>query len=379
MPVTQTGRNVESLITDLSGVRKQLGELPGALQTTINGLLAAIQAELTEHRDQFIGVLRAEQNEAARFRKDNAAQQRRIEELLAELGQVRLDLVRAGLPDLASPGQQSDPEAEAEADAAALLSGDRQEPAPTRDGIKDNPLGPVPTPTTISPEEPAVTDSIPQTGADDVPPAVRDFVRQVLAEQLRASTPQDAVVEASPDPDPDPAPSPAVAAPLRLPAGGTNDLIPPALAWLAHVATLRKAAAINTLAVACNPHTWDFLADQVHTTGGNGAASHFTDPAGTERDQRRDWERASADPAKQPDTVLSGRSTVALLNALHATVHRGLDAELSIETWALAVTAYERIAEVVNATRPEPTAGTQNGPDDRPRVELDDRSPGQTD
>ncbi|MFB7669466.1 hypothetical protein ACFC1R_37090, partial [Kitasatospora sp. NPDC056138] len=111
------------------------------------------------------------------------------------------------------------------------------------------------------------------------------------------------------------------------------------------------------------------------TAGGDGAASHFTDPADAERDQRRVWERGGADPAKQPDTVLSGRAAVALLNALHGTVHRGLEAERGIETWALAVTAYERIAEVVNATRPQ-AARAEDRAEDRTRVELDDRSPG---
>lgn len=200
---------------------------------------------------------------------------------------------------------------------------------------------------------------------------MRDFVRQAMAEMLQVSgAPQEPAAANQRDQGvPDPA-----AAPPRPPAGSAENLIPPALAWPAHVATLRKAAAIDTLAIGCNPHTWDFLADQVRAARSDGAASHFTDPAGDERDQRRDWERGGTDPANQPDTVLSGRSAVALLNALHGTVHRGLDAERSIETWTLAVTAYERIAEAVNATRPG--ARAEDRAQDRPRVELDDRGPG---
>ncbi|MEU9046174.1 MULTISPECIES: hypothetical protein [unclassified Kitasatospora] len=380
MPVTKTGRNVESLVTELSEVRTQLDGLPARYQETISGLLASVRAELTEHRDRFIGVLRAEQTEAAKLRKDNSAQQHRIEELLADLAQARLDLAQAGHPG--HPDRLGAPAAQqqlVEPDATAAQPGpgafDEQDLVPVRLEADDSVPGPAPDPTTIttSTEEPAMTEPTPRPGAEDVPPAVRDYIRQVLAEQLHASpAPQEPAADTSAAPEQ--ARTTTAGAPLRPPAGGTSDLIPPTMAWPAHVATLRKASAVHKLVIACHPHTWDFLAGQVRTAGTDDRNPHFTDPAGTDRDQRRDWERGGTDLDKHPDTVLSGRSAVALLNALHTTVHRGLDAERSIETWSLAVTAYERIAEVVNATRPG--TGTPEGPDNRPRVVLDDRSPG---
>ncbi|MFE6054056.1 hypothetical protein ACFQ6N_25165 [Kitasatospora sp. NPDC056446] len=381
MPVTQTGRNVESLVTELSDARKQLDEIPARFQGAIDGLLASIGTELAAHRDRFIGVLRAEQSEAAKLRKDNAAQQQRIEELLADLGRARLDLVRAGRSSLSAgsrqqPGELDAPsgsaEPEPEPEARAV---DREDLASAPTGTGGSVPGPAPEQTTIttSAEESDMTESTPQPDTEDVPPAVRDYIRQLPAEQPHAtSAPRDPAVGVPTAPKE--ALAVAAEAPSRSAGGGTSDLIPPALAWPAHVATLRKAAAVNKLAVACHPHTWDFLADRVRAAGGKEHNPHFTDPAGADRDQRRDWDRSGADSDKHPDTVLSGRSAVALLNALHTMVHQGLDPERGIETWALAVTAYERIAEVVNATRP----GTHvpDGPDSRPRVVLDDRSLG---
>ncbi|MEC4014968.1 hypothetical protein [Streptomyces sp. H27-D2] len=70
----------------------------------------------------------------------------------------------------------------------------------------------------------------------------------------------------------------------------------------------------------------------------------------------------------QGDNVLSGRSVIALLNALRTTVYAGTGQE--VETWALAVTCYERIAQVVNATRP----ATDEQQLTQPRIVLDDLS-----
>ncbi|MFD8755658.1 hypothetical protein ACFV0O_32475 [Kitasatospora sp. NPDC059577] len=75
---------------------------------------------------------------------------------------------------------------------------------------------------------------------------------------------------------------------------------------------------------------WDFLAAQIEGT------DHFSKPVS----------------GSDEDMVPSGRSIIALLNALRRTAHNGVDGDSGIETWALAVTSYERIAAVINHTRP---------------------------
>ncbi|MFJ2186701.1 hypothetical protein ACIOJE_01895 [Kitasatospora sp. NPDC087861] len=136
--------------------------------------------------------------------------------------------------------------------------------------------------------------------------------------------------------------------------GPTDDvsgLIPESFAWESHVSTLRKAAAVKTVAISCHPETWDFLAAQVEGT------DHFSKPLNDGNE----------------DTVLSGRSTIALLNALRQTAYSGVGGDTGIETWALAVTSYERIAAVINSTRP----GGEVGGDEhlqQPHIVLDDRS-----
>ncbi|MFF1797666.1 hypothetical protein ACFVXQ_26195, partial [Kitasatospora sp. NPDC058263] len=136
-------------------------------------------------------------------------------------------------------------------------------------------------------------------------------------------------------------------------AGGVADLIPATLAWPAHVATLLKAAAVNTVAIACNPHTWEFLGTRVE------GAEHFDQQEAAQRPR-------AAFQEDEADTVLSGRSVIALLNALRTTVYAGTGQD--VETWALAVTCYERIAEVVNSTRP----ARDEHESTRPRIVLDD-------
>ncbi|MGW3231986.1 hypothetical protein [Kitasatospora sp. NPDC001095] len=137
------------------------------------------------------------------------------------------------------------------------------------------------------------------------------------------------------------------------PADDVSGLIPESFAWPIHVGTLRKAAAVRTVAISCHPETWDFLAAQIEGT------EHFSKPVG----------------GIDEDTILSGRSVIALLNALRRTAFNGVGSDSGIETWALAVTSYERIAAVINHTRPADGGGggeqlTQ------PRIVLDDRIDG---
>ncbi len=120
------------------------------------------------------------------------------------------------------------------------------------------------------------------------------------------------------------------------------------------MATLLKAAAVTTLVIACNPHTWEFLQQKVE------GAEHF--------DKQKATPAPSGAAPDDGDNVLSGRSVIALLNALRSTVYAGTGHE--VETWALAITCYERIAEVVNATRP--TGNDQQST--QSRVVLDDLS-----
>ncbi|MGW4808751.1 hypothetical protein [Kitasatospora sp. NPDC004272] len=329
--MSQTGRNVEQL----------LGQAARLLDdtTTIKGLVEvlpdhteqqaqAVLAELRAHRDQLLGVISKEQSESARYHRESGAQQKRIEELLEELGELRLRAATGSLgPEAASASGEREPAGPAQgAGPAGEFEGQPAVPHPQG---PPNTLhfavpGDTPSPSTSSTEENA-TVSEPTTPS---PAADRREGEKLL--------------------------------------GGTTDLIPPAFAWSAHVSTLRKAGAIHTLTLECHPHTWDFLNEQVRAVA-PGGTSHFHTP----EERSRDWDRPN--PEKPFTTDLSGRSTVALLNALHATVHRGVDQPRDIETWSLAVTFYERIAEVVAATRPrseqdQPESG--NGP----RVVLDDRS-----
>lgn len=348
MPVTQTGKNVESLVTELSEARKQLEGIPGHFQAATGGLLASIRTELTEHRDRFIGVLRAEQNEAAKLRKDNAAQQHRIEELLAELGQARLDLARADRPGpLAgthqAPGTDPSP-APSPGPAPAIPQPHAADPQDT--DVQDDPAA-TPEPDHLFAKETAVP---------EIAPAEDNTLPQAGITADQAHQLIELIARLSPGPETPPQ-QPAVEppTPTAIEAGGVADLIPAALAWPAHVTTLLKAAAVNTVAIACNPHTWEFLQHQVQD------AEHF-DKQPTAPQPR------SAVQEDPDDNILSGRSVIALLNALRTTVYAGTGQE--VETWALAVTCYERIAEVVNATRPAGD-GQQLA---RPRIVLDDLS-----
>ncbi|MFI5532157.1 hypothetical protein ACIA8O_26850 [Kitasatospora sp. NPDC051853] len=228
--------------------------LPGHLEQQAKASLA----ELRAHRDQPLGVINQEQTESARYHRKPPTQQKRIEVLLGELSEPRLQMAATG-------------------------------------------------------------------GA------------------------------------------PAAPAPERRLLGGTADLIPPAFAWSAHVTILRKAAAVHTPTAECNPHTWEFLTGQVTITDGPDA--HFTTPD----DRLRGRERERPAPEKPFTTELPGRSAVALLNALHRVAHRGVDQPHDIETWPLAITAYERIAAVVATAAPR-DGNSQPGFDNNPHAVLDDRT-----
>ncbi|MFG2915886.1 hypothetical protein ACGF0D_23750 [Kitasatospora sp. NPDC048298] len=156
--------------------------------------------------------------------------------------------------------------------------------------------------------------------------------------------------------EPEPAPAaepPAIEEAAGSPADDVSGLIPESFAWPIHVGTLRKAAAVRTVAISCHPETWDFLAAQIEDT------EHFSKPVG----------------GSDEDTILSGRSVIALLNALRRTAYNGVGSDSGIETWALAVTSYERIAAVINHTRPADEDGG-SGKLAQPRIVLDDRIDG---
>ncbi|MEV0533955.1 hypothetical protein [Kitasatospora sp. NPDC050463] len=326
--MTQTGRNVEKILDQAARLLNDATSIKGlieALPDHAEQQAQAVLAELRAHRDQLIGVINKEQSESARYHRESGVQQKRIEELLEQLGELRLQVATGSLVPTT---------------AESLVEYEPVDPARAEHVIgthEDQPAG----------DPPESIDSFagPETTVPSVPS---------IEENQNVAEPT--------------VPNPAVARPDadRL-LGGTTDLIPAVFAWSAHVATLRKAGAIHTLVVECHPHTWDFLNEQVRSVVA-GSASHFNTP----EERSREWDRPN--PEKPFTTDLSGRSTVALLNALHAAVHRGVEQPRDIETWSLAVTVYERIAEVVATTRPRGDQDAELG--SGPRVVLDDRTSG---
>ncbi|GLW74969.1 hypothetical protein Kpho02_72660 [Kitasatospora phosalacinea] len=325
--MTQTGRNVEQLLgqatrllEDSTTIKNSVEALPEHIEQQAQAVLS----ELRTHRDQLIGVISKEQSESARYHRESGAQQKRIEELLEQLGELRL---QAATGSFASEGARlpadSGPDDPARQEAPAAAP---EEPAPVQHAQSTAHF------TAAGDSSPSVTSTEENLTVSE-PAAFRSAVDRREGERLL---------------------------------GGTADLIPPVFVWSAHVATLRKASAIHTLTVECHPHTWDFLNEQVRAAS-PGGTSHFN----ATEERSREWDRPN--PEKPFTTDLSGRSTVALLNALHATVHRGVEQPRDIETWSLAVTSYERIAEVVAATRPRGEHDQQES-GNGPRVVLDDRT-----
>jgi hypothetical protein len=335
-----TARQIDLLRADVGNGFTELRTTGDTLRTE---LLKAITDGLRDHRDEIITALTREQQEAKLAHRDNRELQRQLAETRDELHRAHLKAIEAKtsttLADAAvGPAEIADPPAEvlplipqASASEAADADIDTVVRHPIRLFVKETAV----TDTTLAEES-----SSPRAG-------VTAEQAHQLIELLRRLEPPPAAAEQLATEQAAPA------APAE--AGGVADLIPASLAWPAHVATLLKAAAVNTVAVSCNPHTWEFLQQRVE------GAEHFDkqvtapQPRGAVQDD-------------QGDNILSGRSVIALLNALRSTVYAGTGQE--VETWALAVTCYERIAEVVNATRP--TGDDQQLT--RPRIVLDDLS-----
>ncbi|WP_441248299.1 hypothetical protein [Kitasatospora sp. McL0602] len=341
-----TARQVDLLRTEIGNGFTELRTNSDTLRTE---LLKAITDGLREHRDEIITALTREQQEAKLAHRDNRELQRQLAEARDELHQIQLlavqtespaALVEAVHPELVESAVADEP-AEGVFPAPPVI-----EPLP----VETLAAGPAPVylpvkETTVSETVPAEENHSPETGITG------DQARQLI-ELLSRLAP--ATV---PDQE-QPTASQAAADPTPGEAGGVTDLIPAALAWPTHVATLLKAAAVNTVAISCNPHTWDFLNKRVE------GAEHFDKQDAAQRP------RGSAQE-HQGDNVLSGRSVIALLNALRSAVYAGTGQE--VETWALAVTCYERIAQVINATRPAADEQQQQQLT-QPRIVLDDLS-----
>ncbi|WP_329486403.1 hypothetical protein OG618_07175 [Kitasatospora sp. NBC_01246] len=281
-------------------------ELRGTGDALRTELLDAIVDGLRDHRDEIVTALTRERQSAEQADRDTRRLQRRLTEAREELHRLQLRAAETAQPR----PEPVDP------------------PDPTYLPVKETPV-----PETAHAEE-----------SSSPSPGITAEQAQQLIDLLARLTPAEAV---APAPD-----RPAADAP-PVDAGGVADLIPATLAWPAHVATLLKAAAVNTVAIACNPHTWEFLGKRVE------GAEHFDQQEAAQRPR-------GAFQEDEADNLLSGRSVIALLNALRTTVYAGTGQD--VETWALAVTCYERIAEVVNSTRP----ARDEHESTRPRIVLDD-------
>ncbi|MBD0676327.1 hypothetical protein [Streptomyces sp. CBMA156] len=403
-----------------------------SLRTELNATLAA---GLSEHRDEFFEAIAREQQEASRAHQDNRGLHRQLGNLRAEVSALQ-NSIRSplgaghgesppptiGSPEAANQPTGASPEADSQDDAVHSPGDDSSvddsadttglpaaeppaseqaaelatptvtgeaaesdseettvsEPTPadstpvtphvlTKDqlsqiaaevaaqlaehrGTLPEPVAPEPEVQSAEAPEPEPTTA--SASPEDQARLIAAEVAAQLADLLRPSVPAEQDVEVEPERTEAVAQEQATVD--DLPNGCANDvsgLIPEPFVWENHVNTLRKAAAVKTVAISCHPETWDFLAAQVEGT------DHFSKPVNDSNE----------------DTILSGRSTLALLNALRETVCSGLGDGTGIETWTLAVTSYERIAAVINSTRP---ADNEVGSDrlQQPHIVLDDRS-----
>ncbi|MDH6709843.1 hypothetical protein P3T27_006592 [Kitasatospora sp. MAA19] len=341
-----TARQVDLLRTEVGSGFTELRTTGETLRTE---LLTAVTDGLRDHRDALINELTRERQETELAHRDNRKLQRQLTETRDELHRLQLQAVEAStstaqtgteaVTDPVRPAADADPPAEVlptvpQVGTPEPTGAETPEPEPTHLFVKE----------TVVPETaPAEESSSPEAGitAEQAHQLIELLGRLAPAPVTVTVPEQQAVEQAVPV--------------ASVDAGGVADLIPAVLAWPAHVATLLKAAAVNTVAVSCNPHTWEFLQQRVE------GAEHFDQ-------QKTVPQPRGAGQDDQGDNILSGRSVIALLNALRGTVYAGTGQE--VESWALAVTCYERIAEVVNATRPA-------GDDQQfvqPRIVLDDLS-----
>ncbi|MFJ1703304.1 hypothetical protein [Kitasatospora sp. NPDC088346] len=415
---------VTALQAGLEEIRNNTDNLRTELSTTL-------AAGLSEHRDEFLEAIAREQQEASRAHQDNRSLHRQLGNLRAELSALQ-NSIRSPLgaghdgsprPAIDSPETVSQPtvvspEADSHNDAVHSPGDDDSVDTtglPTAEPPASEQAAEPATPTVTGEaadsdsEETTVSETTPADNAPVTPNALsKDQLSQITAEvaaklaerqgavpepvapepetqSAEASEPQPTTATSSPedqarliatevaaqladlllpaaavdqDTETEPAHTEAVspeqAAVDDLPSSRANDvsgLIPEPFIWENHVSTLRKAAAVKTVSISCHPETWEFLAAQVEGT------DHFSKPVNDSNE----------------DTVLSGRSTLALLNALRETVCSGLGKDTGIETWTLAVTSYERIAAVINSTRPaDDEVGSERL--QQPHIVLDDRS-----
>ncbi|MFG3223891.1 hypothetical protein ACGF07_03770 [Kitasatospora sp. NPDC048194] len=352
----RTARQVDLLRTEVGNGLSELRTAGEALRTE---LLQAVTEGLRGHSEA-LAKLAGERQEAELAHRDNRKLQRQLAETRDELHRVRLLAAEAGtVRTTAAAGA----DAANAPDRLVTGTGASEDPsAEPRTGPPEPTAAEAPLPETRCTllKETAVPDNVPAEESNSPKTGITAEQANQILELLGRLVPASAPASAS---APDAATAPA---PQQRPAGqgvpipsaatgGVTDLIPAALAWNAHVATLLKAAAVNTVAVSCNPRTWEFLEQRVE------GAEHFAEQDLAPRP------RGSAGE-DHGDNILSGRSVIALLNALRTAVYAGTGQE--VETWALAVTCYERIAEVVNATRP----GGDGQEPARPRIVLDDLS-----
>ncbi|MEV7777747.1 hypothetical protein [Kitasatospora sp. NPDC088351] len=430
-----TAHQVELLRVEVgAALQAGLEEIRNNTDNLRTELSATLAAGLSEHRDEFFEAIAREQQEASRAHQDNRSLHRQLGNLRAELSALQ-DSSRSSLGvghDEPPRSSIDSPEAVSQPAGTSSEADDQNDAVhPPGDDDRDGPVDITELPSAEPPaseqaaesatptvtgeaaesdsEETTVSETTPADHTPVTPNALtKDQLSQIAAEvAAKLAEHQGALPEPSaPEPEaqpaeaPEPQPTTATSPPEGqarliatevvaqladllcpsvatvqdtevepertdavaqeqaavddLPSSCANDvsgLIPEPFVWENHVNTLRKAAAVKTVAISCHPETWDFLAAQVEGT------DHFSKPANDSNE----------------DTILSGRSTLALLNALRETVCGGLGKDTGIETWTLAVTSYERIAAVINSTRP---ADEEVGSDrlQQPHIVLDDRS-----
>ncbi|MFD4393605.1 hypothetical protein [Kitasatospora sp. NPDC058478] len=372
-----TAHQVELLRAEVgTALQAGLEEIRNHTDSLRAELTATLAAGLSEHRDEFFEAIAREHQEANRSLHLQLGNLRNELSARQNSGRVPLDggPAEAPLPAIDSPeaaGQPTEAAHPPGGDASSSNSPGANElpeaePPASEQAAQQatEPASPSVTgaATESDSEETTVSETTP---ADDAPTAphvlTKDQLSQIaaevaaqLADLYRPSGPteQDTKV----DLENTEAVAPDQAVTDDLPSGRADDvsgLIPEPFLWENHVNTLLKAAAVKTVAISCHPETWDFLAAQAQ------GADHFSKPVNDGNE----------------DTILSGPSTIALLNALRETAYSGVGGGIgtSIGTWALAVTSYERIAAVINSTRP---ADEQAGSDrlHQPHIVLDDRS-----
>ncbi|MFF3002084.1 hypothetical protein ACFVTF_04650 [Kitasatospora sp. NPDC057940] len=338
---------------------------------------ATLAAGLSEHHDEFLEAIAKERQEANRRLHHQLGNLRNELSTRQNSGRVSPDGGPAEAPRPAvdspeavgqateavhptsgdvstnSPGTNELPEAEPPvSEQAAQQAAQQASPSVVGETAETDSEE-----TTVSETtRPDDTPTSPHVLTEDQLSQIATEVAAQLADRFRPSGPTEHDKKVDPEGTEAVAPDQAVID--GLPSSRADDvsaLIPEPFVWENHVNTLLKAAAVKTVAISCHPETWDFLAAQAE------GADHFSKPVNDGNE----------------DTILSGPSTIALLNALRETAYSGVGSGsgncTSIGTWALAVTSYERIAAVINSTRP---ADEQTGNDrlHQPRIVLDDRS-----